>query len=322
MSYAEASAPVLDELDFSAPRSFRSLRRLLRRPVAIVAISVILVIYLTGAFAPLIAPQGFRETDLRNPFAGPSLDHPLGTDRLGRDLLSRAIWSAQTTVIISIASVTSGGLILGVSLGLIAGYFGARLDNIIMRLADFFAAVPTILLLLMINVSLKDRVVGWSRDIEAFTGFDGLTDSGAPDYFLIAAALGIFGWVGIARLVRSQTLSLREANYVFAARAFGASTPRLLFRHLLPNLTNLLVVAITLSLGAAAAVEIGLTFLGIGVHAPHPSFGIMIEEGAGLTTMRAHPILMAVPAVVVASLLLSFNLLGDALTDVLSPRRR
>jgi ABC-type dipeptide/oligopeptide/nickel transport system permease subunit len=322
MSYSGTSAQPIDELEVGAPRSFRALRRLIRRPVAVVAVCVILIIYLAGILAPLAAPQGFRETDLRNPFAGPSIDHPLGTDRLGRDLLSRAMWSAQTTVIISIASVTSGGLVLGVSLGLLAGYARGAVDSVIMRLADFFAAVPTILLLLMINVSLKDRVIAWSRDIEDFTGFEGLTDSGAPDYFLVATALGIFGWVGIARLVRSQTLSVRESNYIFAARASGASTARVLFRHLLPNLTNLLVVAITLSLGAAAGLEIGLTFLGIGVHAPHPSFGIMIEDGAGLTTLRAHPILMAVPAVVVASLLLSFNLLGDVLTDVLSPRRR
>jgi ABC-type dipeptide/oligopeptide/nickel transport system permease subunit len=182
--------------------------------------------------------------------------------------------------------------------------------------------VPTILLLLIINATLKDRVVDLFRDIEDFTGFPGLVSSGAPTYFLVFGALSIFGWVGMARLVRSQVLSLRESAYVLAARAAGASTPRILFRHLLPNLTNLIVVVVTLSLGAAAGSEVALTWLGIGVQAPHPSFGIMIFEGSGLSNLKAHPNLILVPAAVVAALMLSFNLLGDALTDVLSPRRR
>jgi len=207
-------------------------------------------------------------------------------------------------------------------LGLLAGYAGGRTDAIIMRLADGFYSVPTILLLLIINATLKDRVVDLFRDIEDFTGFPGLVSSGAPTYFLVFGALSIFGWVGMARLVRSQVLSLRESAYVLAARAAGASTPRILFRHLLPNLTNLIVVVVTLSLGAAAGSEVALTWLGIGVQAPHPSFGIMIFEGSGLSNLKAHPNLILVPAAVVAALMLSFNLLGDALTDVLSPRRR
>ncbi len=117
-------------------------------------------------------------------------------------------------------------------------------------------------------------------------------------------------------------LSLRETDYVLAARAAGARTPRLLFHHLLPNVTNLIVVAVTFSLGAIAGTEIALTWLGIGIQPPHPSFGVMIFDGSGLTNLRAHPTLMLVPAVVVAALLFSFNLLGDALNDVLNPRRR
>jgi len=125
----------------------------------------------------------------------------------------------------------------------------------------------------------------------------------------------------MARLVRSQVLSLRESNYVLAARAIGSSTPRILFRHLLPQLTNLMVVTITLSLGAVALAEVSLTFLGIGVE-DHASFGVMIFQYAGPTNVRAHPLLLFAPTIVVASLMLSFNLLGDALTDILSPRRR
>lgn len=322
MSFAEAPSKAWDEAAAPRPSGLRFLRRLLRRPLAVVALGVIVTVYLAGVLAPWVAPYGFNETDFRNRFSGPTWEHPLGTDRLGRDLLSRVIWSAQTTTIISVAAVATGGLALGVTLGLLAGYAGGRTDAIIMRLADGFYSVPTILLLLIINATLKDRVVDLFRDIEDFTGFPGLVSSGAPTYFLVFGALSIFGWVGMARLVRSQVLALRESAYVLAARAAGASTPRILFRHLLPNLTNLIIVVVTLSLGAAAGSEVALTWLGIGVQAPHPSFGIMIFEGSGLSNLKAHPNLILVPAAVVAALMLSFNLLGDALTDVLSPRRR
>ena len=207
-------------------------------------------------------------------------------------------------------------------LGLLAGYSKGWRDAVIMRVGDGFAAVPTILLLLIINVTLKKRVVGWFRDLEDLTGLDWLVSSGAPTYFLVFVALAIFSWVGLARLVRSQALSLRESAYVIAARADGASTFRILFRHLLPNISNLLIVGITASLGAAGTAEVGLTFLGIGVQPPHPSFGVMIFEGAGLTTLRAHPQILLVPATIIILLFISFNLLGDVLTDILSPRRR
>jgi peptide/nickel transport system permease protein len=296
--------------------------RLRRRPVAVAALVVIATIYGAGILAPLIAPYGFAEPDFANTHAGPSWAHPLGTDALGRDLLSRAIWSAQTTVIISVATVTTGALFLGVTLGLLAGYLRGWTDAIIMRIAEVMGSVPTILLLLIITATLLDRVEGWAEDLEDLTGLDWIVSSGAPSYFLVFGALSLFSWVGIARIVRSQVLSLRESQYVVAARASGASTLRIIFRHLLPNVGNLLIVAITLSLGGAAGAEIGLTFLGIGVQSPHPSFGAMIFEGAGLTQVRQHPMLITVPAVCVVSLILAFNLLGDQLTDMLSPRGR
>ncbi len=312
----------MEEAEVGAAPSFRLLRRLLRRPVAVVALAVIATIYLAGILAPLIAPDSFTGADFENTFAGPSLEHPLGTDRLGRDMLSRVIWSAQTTVIVSGAAVISGGLALGVTLGLLAGYARGRLDTIIMRLADAFYAVPTLLLLLIINAALMDRVRDLFRDIEGWTGIEGLVSSGAPSYVTVFGALALFGWVGMARLIRSQVLSLRESDYVLAARAAGARTPRILFRHLLPNVINLILVAATLSLGATASLEVALTWLGIGVQPPHPSFGVLIFDGSGISNLRNHPQLLLIPSGVVVALVLSFNLLGDVLTDVLSPRRR
>lgn len=322
MTYTDISAQSIEEAEVSPAPSFRLLRRLLRRPVAVAALIVIVIIYSAGILAPWIAPYSFTQTDFENVLAGPSWDHPFGTDRLGRDVLSRVIWSAQTTVIVSGIAMFTGSLVLGVTLGLISGYARGWVDTLIMRVAEAFYAVPTLLLLLIINATMLERVKSLFRDIESWTGLTWLVSSGMPSYFLVFGALALFGWVGMARLIRSQVLSLRETDFVLAARAAGASTGRILLRHLLPNVTNLILVAVTLSLGAIASLEVALTWLGIGIQPPHPSFGVLIFEGSGLTTLRAHPHLLITPAAFVVALMLSFNLLGDVLVDVLSPRRR
>lgn len=318
MTAFEASAPLHSPTAF---RRRRVLRRVLRRPVAVVALAVIIVIYATGLLAPIVAPYSFDDTDLLARNEGPSWEHPLGTDNLGHDLLSRSIWSAQTTVFISIATVVSAGLILGVSLGLLAGYLRGFVDYGIMRVGDVFHSVPTILLLIIINATLEDRFESWFEDISEFTGIDWIAESGVPSYFLVFGGLAVFGWVGIARLIRSQVLALRESQYVIAARAGGASTGRILFRHLLPNVGNLLIVALTISLGAVAIAEVGLSYLGVGIQ-DRPTFGVMISEAVGLQNVREHTHLILVPGFFVVALVLSFNLLGDQLTDALSPRRR
>ncbi len=299
-----------------------ALSRLMRRQLAVICLAIIVAIYLAGILAPWVAPYGYNKQDLDNAFAGPTLEHPLGTDRLGRDMLSRVMWSAQTTVIISVAAIVTGGLALGVGLGLLAGYARGWVDSVIMRVADAFFALPDILLLLLITATVRPRVDDLFDELKPWPVMGGLVDAGAPDYFLIFGVLALFGWVGISRVVRSQVLALRETDYVLAARAMGGSVWRVLGRHLLPNVSNIIIVSVTFSLGAIAGTEIMLTWLGIGVQPPHPSFGAMIWDGSSLTTLRAHPNLLLVPAVVVALLLFAFNLLGDALNDVLSPRRR
>lgn len=323
MAVRAAAGSPEEPLEVAEGRPTRSaFRRLLSRKIAVACLIVIAIIYLAGLFAPIAAPYGFNDIDLENTFAGPSWEHPFGTDRLGRDVLSRVMWSAQTTVIISGAAILSGSLVLGVGLGLLAGYIGGRLDNFIMRLADVFFALPDIILLLIIVATLQGRVVDIFRDFEDWSGFGGIVSSGAPDYFLIFTALALFGWVGMARIIRSQVLALRESDYVLAARAMGASVWRIMFRHLLPNVSNLIIVAVTFSLGSAAAAEVGLSFLGIGVRPPHPTFGAMIFDTAGTRAVAAHPNLIFIPSAVIAALLFAFALLGDALNDVLSPRRR
>ena len=321
MSFADVSAVTLEP----APRSagtLRTLRRVAQRPLAVIAIAVIVTVYGVGILAPWIAPYSFSKTDFDSRFSGPTSEHLLGSDRLGRDVLSRLIWSARTTVIISGATLLTGGLAFGVTLGLVSGYYGGRVDSVTMRVGDTFSSVPTILLLLIINATLRVRFVDFFRNVEDGTGIGGIVSSGFPNYLLVFGSLSIFAWVGIARLVRSQVLALREAPYIAAAKAMGASTPRILFRHLLPNISNLLIVALTLSLGATAAAEVSLSFLGIGVQLPHASFGIMVSEYAGISNLRTHFPLMLYPLLCIMAIVLAFNLLGDALTDVLSPRRR
>jgi peptide/nickel transport system permease protein len=296
-----------------------ALRRLLRKKIAVAALIVIGVFYFCGLFAPVVAPKSYTDQDLDHVLQGSSWEHPLGTDRLGRDTLSRVIWASRTTVVVTVATLLTGGLVLAVGLGLLAGYLGGRVDTAIMRLGDVFFALPGLPMLIMINATLGTRVRGWGlfKALERDLKIDGF-----PDYAVVFLALSLFSWIGGARLIRSQVLALRETEYVTAARAMGASTWRIIFHHLLPNVSNIIIVSISASLGAIVGTEIALTWFGVGVQPPTPSFGEMLYEGGAIRSLQSNPQLLVIPAVVVAVLIFACNLLGDALTDVLTPRAR
>ncbi len=362
-------------------------RRLVRKKLAVAALVLITAFYLVGLFAPVLAPKGYRDQDLTNTLQGPSLDYPLGTDRLGRDMLSRVIWSARTTIIVTVATVVTGSLVLAVGLGLLSGYAGGKVDTAIMRSGEVFASLPGLPLLILINTTMRFRAkqsVDWleshisSEALQdalkagsgpefvflmvvggvALVGVAGLVawlvagetrrrgvwllpgvmaatvilslwlvqavfaTGGAEDYFLIFGALSLFTWVGGARVIRSQVLALRETEYVLAARAMGAGTWRVIMSHLLPNVSPIIIVSVSAGLGAIAGTEIALTFLGVGIHEPTPSFGALIFEASSVRTIDNYPHLLLAPAIVVAMLIFAFNLLGDALNDVLTPRAR
>jgi ABC-type dipeptide/oligopeptide/nickel transport system permease subunit len=284
------------------------------------------IFYVAGLTAPLLGGLGiippYNEQDLENARQAPSLSHPFGTDGLGRDQFSRSIWAAQTTVIITVLTLVTGGLILTVGLGLASGYLGGWVDMAIMRVGDVLISLPGFLMLVLINSTMKNQVRAVGREVEQFTGIDGIVQSGAADYILIFGVLSLFGWVGGARIIRAQILSLRETEFVLAANSLGASTPRILVRHLLPNISNFLIVSMSLSLAGIAGSEIGLTWLGIGIQPPRPSFGALIYDASGVRTIQAYPYLMFFPAAIVAGLIFAFNLLGDALTDVFTPKAR
>jgi peptide/nickel transport system permease protein len=303
-----------------------ALHRLLRKKIAVVSLAFILTFYSAGILAPVLGALDiippYQKQNLEAVRKPPSWSHPFGTDQLGRDQLSRMVWAAQTTVIITVATVFTGGLVLSVGLGMLSGYVGGWVDTAITRLGDVFISLPGFLMLVLINATMKPQVRHLATEVERFTGIGGIVRSGAPDYFLIFGVLSLFGWVGGARIIRAQILALRETEFVLAAHSLGASTLRILGRHLLPNISNYLIVSMSLSLGGIAGSEIGLTWLGIGIQPPRPSFGALIYDASGIRTIQAYPYLMFIPAGVVIALIFAFNLLGDALTDVFTPKAR
>ncbi|HLF04197.1 MAG TPA: ABC transporter permease [Dehalococcoidia bacterium] len=299
-----------------------SLRRLLHRKLAVVCLGVILLMYGAGLLAPLTTPYGYNDQNLSIAKQGPSLAHPLGTDRLGRDLLTRVIYGLRTTVIITLVSLLTGSLALGIMLGLAAGYFGKLVDAIIMRVGEVTSSFPDIFLVLIIVATVKPRVVTWVRGFEAATGIEGIVRLGVVDYFVISAALAAFSWFGMARLVRGQVLQARENQYVEAARSIGASTPRILWVHLLPNVMSPVIVSVSAGLAGFAGAEVILSWLGIGIQPPTPSLGLMIFENGNIGVLRSDPHLLLVPVGTLTLLLFAFNLLGDAVNDAFNPRAR
>ena len=294
--------------------------RLRRKKLAMISLAVIAVIYGGGLLAPLLAQYSYTEINLDRALEGPSGDHWLGTDRLGRDLLSRTLYSARTTLIVTTAVVLSGSLLIGNTLGLIAGYRGGWVDNLVMRVGDIFSSLPGLPMLILINAAFGPRVDEWVRELEARTPLTGLVSSGFSSYLLVFSALSLFFWVGTARVIRAQILQLRERDYITAAESLGASRRRIIFRHLLPGVSFLIILQVSTGLGAIAGSEVVLSWFGVGVQPPAPSFGQMIFSGSGARTFQAYPHLLLVPGTVVTMLLFSFALLGDGLNDALRGR--
>ncbi len=299
-----------------------SLRRLFRKKLSIICLAVIVLMYGSGIFAPLVAPYGYNDQDLTKVKQGPSFSNPLGTDRLGRDMLTRVIYSLRTTVIITVISLVTGSLLLGISLGLLAGYFGRWLDAIIMRVGEVTASFPDIFLVLIIVATVKPRILTWVHTFEDTTGIDWIVRLGIVDYLVISLALAAFSWFGMARLVRGQVLQVRENQYVEASRALGSSTLRILAIHILPNVISPVIVSISAGLAGIATAEIVLSWLGIGIQPPTPSLGVMIFENGNLSVLRSDPHLTLVPSGVLVVLLFTFNLLGDGINDAFNPRAR
>jgi peptide/nickel transport system permease protein len=256
---------------------------------------MLLLLGTTALFAPMLAPRDPLSQNLDQDLIAHSREHPLGTDKLGRDLLSRIIYGGRVSLLVGMATVTLS-LTIGVAIGSFSGYFGGLVDQMLMRLVDILMAFPGILLAI------------------AFTAVLG------PGLDHVIVALCLIGWTGYARLVRGEILSLRERDFIHAARALGGRPKRIILRHLLPNLLPPLLIQATFGLAAAVVAEGSLSFLGLGVEPPTPSWGSMLNDGRQFLLVAPH--LTTYPGLALMITVLALNLVGDALQERLNGRNR
>lgn len=291
-SRAITRAEGLDSIPSRAPNL---LRRFARQRGVPIAASLLALVVIAAVFAPLIAPYDPIATAPRESLQSPSAAHLLGTDQLGRDVFSRIVYGSRISILVGIIAV-GVAMIAGVPLGLLSGYFGGLLDHAIMRAMDAVIAFPALVLALAIVGAL------------------------GPGTFQVMVAIGVASVPLYARLTRGQVLSIREQDYVHAARALGASNVRLLTRHVLPNSLSPLIVQGSLGVAFAILAEAGLSFLGVGVQPPSPTWGGMLSKA--LPLIERASFLSIFPGVAIFLTVLAINMLGDALRDVLDPRLR
>ncbi|MCC6381070.1 MAG: ABC transporter permease [Dehalococcoidia bacterium] len=323
MAIAE-SAEYFPPVEMARPRRWRTLRVLARKKIAVAALAYLVVFYGCGLLAPLVAPYDPNEQprpltlELRK--AGPSGEHWFGTDDLGRDLFSRALYAARTTIIFTLVVLLTGGVFLGLGLGLLAGYRGGWVDTLIMRVGEVLGGIPTLILMLAITASFRTRIDDLRFWLEDHTWLGRSDAESLVRFTIIVLATLPFAWIGSARIVRSQALAIRESTFVLSAEAMGASTWRIVTRHILPGVLPLFIVGLSAGMASIAGAEVALSFLGLGVGPDTPSFGSLISQGAGPYTFQTWPHLLLAGAVPVVLFFYAWNLLGDALVDILEPR--
>ncbi len=266
-----------------------------RHRLALVSMTVLFILFAVAILADVIAPYDPNEVNprlARGYPQPPSVQHWLGTDELGRDYLSRAISGARVSLSVGFVAVGIS-IAVGVVLGSIAGYFGARVDNLIMRMVDMFLSVPSFFLILTVNAYLP------------------------PSIYNVMVVIGLFSWMGVARLIRAQFLSLKEKEFVTAARALGVPGRRLVTHHLLPNSLAPVIVAATLAIPSAILTESALSFLGLGVQPPQASWGSMLQNAQAWLTQAWW--MWVPPGTLISITVLAFNFMGDGLRDALDP---
>ena len=273
----------------------RATRALRGDPRAWFGASVVIFLVIIAITAPVVARHDPLHIDLINQLSPPSLEHWLGTDIQGRDVWARLVYGARISLSVGIVS-QSIALLLGVTLGLVAGFYGGWIDELVMRLADITLAFPTLLLLIAMVAALQ------------------------PSLGVVFVTIGVVGWAGMARLVRGQVLVVRQLEYVQASRALGGRDARIIVRHVLPGALAPVIIAATLGIAGAIMAEASLSFLGLGVQPPTPSWGAMIADGRDLSQLRHAPWTSVFPGLAIGAAVLGFNLLGDALRDALDPR--
>lgn len=268
-------------------------RRFKRNRPALAGGLIVLSIFIIALLAPVLSPYDPAYIDVDTILVGPTHDHLFGTDELGRDVLSRMIWGSRISLMVGFVAV--GILILiGTLIGAIAGYYGGWIDDVLMQLVDIMLSVPTFFLILAVI---------------AFVG---------PNIWNVMIIIGVTSWMGVARLVRGQFLALNEMDYVTAARALGAKDRRMIFLHILPNAMSPVYVSAVLGVAGAILIESSLSFLGLGVQPPMPSWGNIITSGKDLIDIAWWITLF--PGLAILITVLGYNLLGEGLQDALNPR--
>ena len=270
-----------------------AIKRLWRKnKLAAVSAVVILLFVLAAILAPVLTPYTFDGMDLLNRLAPPSREHLLGTDEAGRDVLTRMLYGSRVSLLVGIVP-TVISMLAGAILGIIAGYSGGRTDAVIMRIADVMLAFPSMFLAMVIMYTLGDGMIN------------------------IFLALALVNWASVARIVRAETLKLKETEFVEAAHSIGVKKLAIMFRHILPNCIPSLIVLFTLNIPSAILSESSLSFLGIGIKAPQASWGLMVNTGRQF--LYSQPWLSLSPSIAIMLIVLAFNFLGDGLRDVLDP---
>lgn len=270
-------------------------RRFSRHRLAVLGSLVLLVLVATALLAPLISPHDPNRTDVRALKNPPTAEHLLGTDGAGRDVLSRLIYGSRISL--SVGLVAAGiAISIGTLLGLFSGFYGDKVDFWIMRTTDVFMTIPTLIIIITVVAAV------------------------GPSILNVMVVIGIFGWTGTCRVVRGETLSLRERDFVLAARCLGIPGGRVVFRHILPNVVAPIIVAGTFFVAGAILLEAALSFLGIGVQIPTATWGNMLTEAQSLTVLESMPWLWLPPGILIMVTVLSINFIGDALRDALDPR--
>jgi len=268
-------------------------RRLKKNRLAVVGLVIIILVFLMAVFAPYIAPYSYDAQDTSNPFASPCAEHLLGTDRLGRDTLSRLIWGSRNSLIMGLGCVVLAAT-AGIFIGAVAGYYGGRVDNITMRVLDIFECIPFMLMCVVVaavlGASIRNAIIA-------------IAISTAPSY---------------ARMIRASILTIREKEFIEAARAVDASDSHIIAKHIIPNAISPLIVSITMNIGNSILSGAMLSFIGLGAQPPLAEWGCMLSEGRNY--MRDHMELVVYPGIFIMVTVLAFNLFGDGLRDALDPR--
>jgi peptide/nickel transport system permease protein len=275
--------------------TLRTVRRFRRHKLAVMALGLLVVIVLMAIFADVITRYPYEQVDLRARSSPPSAEHWFGTDRVGRDVWSRMVYGARVSLAVGLGA-TALSTVIGVIVGSVAGFYGKWVDMLLMRITDVVLTFPSIVIMLTLAALLPRTI--WA----------------------IVFVIGILGWPAVARLVRAQFLSLKEQEYVLAARSIGVSNTRIMFIHILPNVIAPLVALVTFSIGSAILTEAGLSFLGLGVPPPTPSWGNMLETARNLDILRNLPWTWIPPAVMTVITLLCVNFIGDGIRDAVDPR--